>query len=386
MMSREQPERLLVDLSPAPAPDEAFVRAWAAAQSVFVSGVIGGMEAERRAAAEGIARVGARAVLFEDFGGMDDDAEDAYLANVAASDVYLGVLGARYGRPLKSGYSASHAEYNEAVRRGLRISVWVPPDGLDGPQRDFLDGTRVFHTTGSYASPDDLASRVERRLRSMAAEALSPWVKVGNAVFRSTTVVDDGTTVVVKARVRDNTVASALEARRPSMSYGRNTDARITWPGGTAQVRVTAVEVEVGAGRARNVTLTGSHVADDHAGRLDMGMDGRTPEELTELAMRVALLGEANPLGLMHFMIEAVNPLAALEGLGLPEDALAQVAELLVTEMLVGGRGVDHLTAFKLGPKHQGRRRVLLAWMPRRRYVDVEPVERRIEGSVELSG
>lgn len=102
--------------------------------------------------------------------------------------------------------------------------------------------------------------------------------------------------------------------------------------------------------------------------------------------MRVALLGEANPLGSMHFMIGAANPLPALEGLGLPEDALAQVAELLVTEMLVGGRGVDHLTAFQLGPKHQGRRRLPLAWTPRRRYVNAEPVERRIDGSAAVGG
>lgn len=386
MMRREQPERLLVDLSPAPVPDEESVRAWAAGQSVFVSGVIGGMEAERKAAVDGTTRVGARAVLFEEFGGMDDDAEDAYLAHVAASDIYLGVLGRRYGKPLKSGYSATHAEYNEAVRRGLRISVWAPPDGLDGPQRDFVDAIRVFHTTGSYSSPEDLATRVERRLRAMAAESLSPWVKVGNTIFRATTVTDDGTTVMVKARIRDNTVAASLEARRPSMSYGRKTDTRITWPGGTARVRVSAVEVEVGAGRARNVTVTATRIDDEHSGRLETTFESRTPEDLTELAMRVALLREPNPLGSMSFLIEAENPLPALEGLGLPEDALSQVAELLVTEVLVGDRGVGHLTAFRLGPKHQGRRRLLLAWMPRRRYTNVEPVEHRIEGWVDVGG
>ncbi len=102
--------------------------------------------------------------------------------------------------------------------------------------------------------------------------------------------------------------------------------------------------------------------------------------------MRVTLLGEPNPLGSMGFMIDAENPLPALAGLSLPEDTLPQVAELLVTEMLVGGRGVDHLTAFRLGPKHQGRRRLLLARIPRRRYTNIEPVERRIEGWVNLGG
>lgn len=340
------------------------------------------MEAERKAAAEAISRAGARAVLFEDFGGMDDDAEDAYLANVATSDIYLGVLGRRYGKPLKSGYSATHAEYNEAVRRGLRISVWTRHDELDGPQRDFLEAIRVFHTTGSYTSPQDLAARVERRLRAMAAESLSPWVKIGNTILRATTVTYDGTTATVKARIRDNTVAASLEGRRPTMSYGRNTETRITWPGGSVPVRVSAVEVEVGAGRARNVIVTAERIGDEHRGRLDMTLENRTPEDLTELAMRVALLGEPNPLGSMRSMIAAENPLPALVGLGLPEDALAQVAELLVTEMLVGDLGVDHVTAFRFGPKHRARRRLLLGWMPRRRYTNVEPVKREIEGWV----
>ena len=193
MTRAEQPAPLLVDRSPSPALEEMSVRSWAAEQSVFISGVIGGIEDERKAAAEAIVRVGARAVLFEEFGGMDDDAEDAYLASVTASDIYLGVLGRRYGKPLKSGYSATHAEYNEAVRRGLRISVWAPQDGVDGPQGEFLEAIRVFHTTGSYSSSEELGARVERRLRAMAAESLSPWVKIDNTIFRATTVTHDAT-------------------------------------------------------------------------------------------------------------------------------------------------------------------------------------------------
>lgn len=380
MRMSEAHEPLLVDLSPAPPVDDAAVRAWAGSQTVFVSSVIVGMERERIAAGEAAERLGALAQLFERFGGRDDDPEDAYLGGVAASDVYLGLLGPRYGKPLKSGYSATHAEYNEAVQRGLRVSVWSGEDDLDGRQRDFLEVVRVFHTTGSYGSPDDLGAKVERRLREMAAEALSPWVKVGNAVFRATKVTDDGTSVLISARIRDNAVAASLEARRPNQSFGRNTDSRITWPGGTSRVRVTGVRVEVGAGRARTVTVTGERLGDDRSNSLDMSVEGRSPDDLTELAMRVALLGELNPLGSMGFMLKVDNPLPSLAGLGLTEDAVAQVAELVVTELLVGERGVDHLTAFRLGPAQFGKRRLLVGWMPKRRAVNVQPVERRLEG------
>ncbi len=143
-MLEQPPNPPLIDLSPAPAPDEAEVRAWATRQYVFVSSVMTGMTDERRACAQGVAAVGARPVLFEDFGGMDDDPEEAYLAQVASSDIYVGILGQRYGKPLKSGYSATHAEYDEAMRRGLRSSIWNWDGELDGRQHDFLEEVRVF--------------------------------------------------------------------------------------------------------------------------------------------------------------------------------------------------------------------------------------------------
>lgn len=339
-----------------------------------------GMTAERAAAVEAITTVGAVPVWFEAFGGMDDDPEEAYTAHVASSDIYLGILGARYGKPLKTGYSATHAECNEAVTRGLRISVWTTTADQDGRQQDFLDEVRVFHTTGTYASPEDLAQRVERRLRAMAADALAPWVKVGHTVFRAATVQDDGKTVTVVGRVRDKGIAASLEGRRPDMSYGRNSDTRITWSGGTSPVRVRSVVSETTSSRARKITLTAEKTSDNRSNHLEMALGSRTPEDLTELAARVALLGEANPLDTMSFMVSGTNPFPALEALGLPEDAVEQIALLIVTELLVGERGVDHITSFRLGPLRGGRRRLRLAWMPRRQYSNVEPVGRSIEG------
>ena len=85
-------------------------------------------------------------------------------------------------------------------------------------------------------------------------------------------------------------------------------------------------------------------------------------------------------------MLRAKNPLVAIETLGLSEDSVQQVADLLVTEELVGSGRADHITAFRLGPKRQGRRRILLAWMPRRRYMNVEPQECQIEGEFVIHG
>jgi hypothetical protein len=110
-----------------------------------------------------------------------------------------------------------------------------------------------------------------------------------------------------------------------------------------------------------------------------MAYENRTPEDLTELAMRIALLGEPNPLGRMSFMAQSSDPLPALEALGLSEDSFGQVAQLLIAEELIGRRGASHITQFRLGPRHGGRR-LRLGWVPARRYANVEPVERMIEG------
>lgn len=119
------------------------------------------MGEERRAAVAAISEVGAEPVWFEGLGGRDQDAEQAYLSEVAASDIYVGVLGSRYGRPDPStGYSATHAEYVHAVDCGLRIAVWtVEVDDMAGHQRDFLEEIRT------YFVPVQLVAQISSRWR-----------------------------------------------------------------------------------------------------------------------------------------------------------------------------------------------------------------------------
>ena len=187
-------ERLLVDLAPSPIPAEAEVQGWAADQHVFVSSVMSGMTVEREAVVRAITTVGAQPVWFEAFGGMDDDPEYAYNAHVASSDIYVGILGARYGRPLKTGYSATHAEYNEAAARGLRISVWTTSADQDARRTTGLPrrGPGLSHHRNFY-----FIRRLGPARRGAApghgcGNALAQWVKVGNTVFRATGVNDDG--------------------------------------------------------------------------------------------------------------------------------------------------------------------------------------------------
>jgi hypothetical protein len=208
-IGQQAPDPVIVDVAPVVRVAASDIGEWAAGQRVFVSSVMGGMAAEREAAVWAINEIGAEPVWFEDFGGMDDDPGVAYTTEVASSDIYVGILGRRYGAPLGTGYSATHAEYNEAVRRGLRISIWTTGNEQDGRQHDFLEEVRTFQTTGTYTSPHDLTDRLATRLQRIGAESLAPWVKVGNTVFRSTTVQDDGKTITLVGRAGDDSIAAS---------------------------------------------------------------------------------------------------------------------------------------------------------------------------------
>jgi hypothetical protein len=186
---------LLIDQRSASlAASERDVRDWASGRRVFVSSLITDMPAERSAVRAALETVGATPVMFEDLGPQDVSAEQAYLSGVRSSDIYVGMWGPRYGVRMADGYSATHAEFLEAERNGLRLCAFVHGESsgeMDGPQRDLVQGARNLYTTSSWTDPADLGLRVQRRLEDLAAEDLAPWVRIGRAVFRATEIVND---------------------------------------------------------------------------------------------------------------------------------------------------------------------------------------------------
>lgn len=380
MPYQEPTEPLRIGRAPAVPLDDHEFRLWAGSQRGFISSVMAGMTDERSAALAALEESGVEPVLFERLGGRDDDAEVAYLDGVRSSDIYIGILGARYGRPAPDGYSATEAEYREALGCGLRIGVWATSEPMDGRQQDFLEALRVFHTTGTYADPADLRSQISARLRTLAAEACSPWCKIGPAIFRAHTLKDEGARASVVATIRDDDVVAALEAQRPT-SWSGGAITRLTCAGRSHPVRVDEVAVDTTAGRSKAVRIELTKV-EDRSSKMDVGVGDRTPDDLTELAMRVSLLGEDNPLGPLSFYAEMANPFALLSGLGLSEEVFPGVAQLLLLEELVGGGRAERLTSVRIGPKRGGGRRLAIEWLPPRRYSNVIPERRRIEGEV----
>ena len=364
------------------APSGADVAAWLTQQRVFISSVITGTGDLRAAVAEAVEGAGAEAVWFERFGGRDDDPEDAYLAEVAQSSIYVGILGERYGRPLRSGYSATHAEYDEARRRGLRVSLWVSAGDHDGRQTDFINEVAVFHTYGTYAEAASLAAAVTRRLTQLASEDLSPWAKLGHVVFRASRVRIAGDRIEVEATTRDEDVLAGL-VQMGEPRYRSTEPLFFTHDFTCVPAQVMDITVETRAGNARSLEIVLARGrGSNNFGLVDVAVEGRSPEDLTELALRVSLFGETNPLGTMGFMATLPHPFEQLVPHRLSEEVIGAVIRVLLTESLVSSGRAERITSFRLGPVYKGQRRLAMSWLPRRRYTNVVPEERSIEGEV----
>lgn len=362
------------------------IREWARDKRAFISSVMSELSVERAAAAAAIRAVGARPIMFEQFGGRDADPEDAYLSEVETSDIYLGILGRRYGNPLPSRFSATHSEYLHAEKHGLRICAWaLNAKDREGHQQSFLDEIRVFHVVPTFNSPEELQSQIDERLKSIAAEDLAPWCKLGSIVFRATEVADDGARITVTARVRGDDVAHALEALRGERGM-RGNDARFTWDGRSRYVRVESAGATTTAARSRIMRLALEVIEPPRDYSLEMSVGDLTPADLTEAALRRALFGTSNPLMRQHleFFAEIPDPLHPLREARVSDEIVRPLAQLLIADALVGSGRAVRVTEFNLGAAVRGRRHLTLSWEVPRRYSNERPQTRTITGDVGL--
>lgn len=363
--SRQNPDvPLVIDAAVAGRPDETDLNAWLCEQRVFVSSVMAGMADLRRAVADAVRETGATPVYFEDFGGRDDDAESAYLGEVASSTIYLGILSSAYGPLQKTRRSATHEEYREAERLGLHISVWVDRNAdARGDQLSFRDEVRLFHTTGSYTDIDDLARSVVRRLREIATADLSPWVKLGDLVFRARSVHDNGNRLELVATIRDQVLLAEIERLRPG-DWSKRVR-RLTYNGQSVLVRVLSVGTTAKTARSSEVVLTMERIVDAEVGTpMSISFGSRTyaPEETAELLVRKALFGDSVPRALLTIGGRIDNPFEALPRIGLSDELQRAVIRLLLTEALVVSGRVARVVRMSISPDGPAGRRAIIGW------------------------
>jgi hypothetical protein len=345
------------------------VRSWGEEQRIFVSSVMDGYEGPREAAARAIESVGAEPVMFERFGGRDSDPEGAYLAEVESSSIYVGLLGARYGRLLPSRYSATHEEYLHAENCGLRLSVWAE-DGVEreGHQQSFLDDIRVFNVTGSFATQAALEQTLATRLQAIAAEELSPWVKVGRAIFRAKEISISGGDALLRAAVRDHDVADYLA--QLSGQWGGSNTTFAFWDGVyDAQVSKHSSSTRAGGSREISLELRISSPQRQN----EYSLNGISYAEGTKIAVEVSWFGQPNPYGIMSGQAEIPSPFINLAQHGVSEESYRPIMHILASEILVRQRNIGRIRRFRIGPPISGKRRVEVEWTQPSTYTGHSP-------------
>ena len=119
---------------------------------------------------------------------------------------------------------------------------------------------------------------------------------------------------------------------------------------------------------------------------LEVGFNGQTPDDLTDIALRTALFGERNPLARqdMGFMAEMPDPLQPLRDARVPDEIVRPLAEVMIVDELLGSGRAARVTKFRLGASVGGQRRLELEWEPPQRYANERPQRRRFDGRVRL--
>ncbi|MBB1022901.1 MULTISPECIES: DUF4062 domain-containing protein [unclassified Dietzia] len=357
------------------------MRAWASKRRVFVSSLITDMPDERAAARAAIVPVGATAVMFEDLGAQDISAEQAYLSGVRSSEVYVGIWGSRYGVRMSDGYSATHAEYLEAERDGLRLCLFVHGETggeMDGAQRDLIQGARNLYTTSPWSDPEDLCRRARRRLEELAAEELAPWVRVGRNLFRAREITNDGKTISLTAAVRSDAVHSELARLRDNRTGG------VPFASSHTALPVQIVELSTRTvstiGHEERLTLAAQ---DQRSSNMRVSINGISADEVGQRALSDGLFGTSLLGHQKGWMARPIDPLAPLRGLGLDDSVLRPVARPLFAERLITEQAASRIDSFALGPSHQGVRRLRATWTPPHVYVnEPDPGPVSIDGTV----
>ncbi len=359
----------------------ADVREWAAGRTFFISSAMADTRDERLAVADAIDQCGGTPIWFERFGARGDDAQRAYLTEVDRSDHLVAIYRARYGTTVAEGRSATHAEYLRAKARNKPIDAWVltpAPADREAALAGLITEVRLSRTTGAYRDPADLAAQVSGRIADLAAEDVSPWVKLGDLVFRAASVTIRTGEGRIEARLRPGPVLEGLARlteREALQLTVRDQSIPIRVTGLTQTVESatrTAIAIDYRAGDPPNPTRMA----------FSNGTVSLDADEILALRLRTQLFGEATPGSFFYFWCDFIIETAPLRDRTQPDSSIIALTRLFIVEALIGGGYVGAIRAIEVGPAAAEGRRVRVRWQDRKVYTNVEPAEREVEGII----
>ena len=336
--------------------EDAAFRHWMSGRRIFVSSVMDDeMTPARSAVRAWLTQWGAVPVMWEAITPRDQSAEGAYLDGVESSDLFLLLLGSRYGVPDATGYSPTHKEANRARERGIPRLLFVLAHASDASRAGRLnDWLRELFTevAGSrYADAIELCAQLEARLREFAAQQESLWLKLGPLVFPGRVTTQrgaGGAAFEVTARVRDGAVRRGLSGLTGLGSRLRAD--RLSWVDQTEPVVVEQVRMDTARTSESSLSVICRQASDRGnsiraLGGIQFSAHGRTyaPHDQAELWARAAVFGEQPTDSARRRGWEMTSLITAHEGPALPEVLASLGASSWLAEGLTRLFLVEHL-------------------------------------------
>ena len=134
---------------------------------IFISSTIDDMKPERLAVREAIEELKLKPVFAEELGARSETPRKVTLSLVRQSDMYIGLFWQRYGEVGSRGLSATEEEYQEALKTGKPILIYIkePAQKREKLLFRFLQELELYdrgHFRKTFASLDELKNQVKR--------------------------------------------------------------------------------------------------------------------------------------------------------------------------------------------------------------------------------
>ncbi|HEX5050918.1 MAG TPA: DUF4062 domain-containing protein [Planctomycetota bacterium] len=153
--------------------------------SVFLSSVMGGVEAMREAAVAACDSLDIKVTKAEDFQADPASPRGACLRGVGAADGFLLLIGSRYGNSLASGKSATEEEFDEAVRLRKEVFVFRTAEQLEEAQASFLKRVGDWRGGHFYRTCTTAAALQRDIVKTLRAWSSAPETSDVDAIVRA---------------------------------------------------------------------------------------------------------------------------------------------------------------------------------------------------------
>lgn len=194
-------------------------REWASDRHVFVSSTMRDLDDDRRTVKQVIKAFGAEPRMFEDWV-KDEVPRVAYLKEVRQCDLYLLLLGERYGTPDSTGFPPTRQEYAEAIRCGkpvLALQNHKMAAQREAELKQWIEELEAERIVNRYNTLIELKQKLNSGFTEFASERMIQWVKIDDMIFLAQSIEHHmggdraSGEVILKAKIKDPRIISVLD-------------------------------------------------------------------------------------------------------------------------------------------------------------------------------